>query len=38
VLDLATGQRHVVKPAASPGWFHLAISVPPVAGSYLVIE
>ena len=38
VLDLSSGRRHRVDPAAEGGWFRLSLTVPPVAGTYLVIE
>ena len=38
VTDLASGLCHEVRPATGPGWFRVALTVPAVAGSYLVIE
>lgn len=38
VMDLSTGQRHAVRTGDAPGWHHLSFNVPPVSGSYLIIE
>jgi hypothetical protein len=37
-LDLSTGRRQQVLPAATPGWFYFAHRIPAVAGSYMVID
>lgn len=38
VVDLPTGRKHQVLPAATPGWFYFAHRIPARGGSYMAIE
>jgi hypothetical protein len=37
-LELSTGRRQQVLPAATPGWFYFAHRIPALTGSYMVID